>query len=120
MRHTLILGMSWSGSAQIGFVTRRSASEKVLGLRALTLHSSESHCEHTFIMRECSIGSNSTIVDWCYFARELCLTVLGKPIWGPGKIVDVDESKFCTTGDGGLKANGYLEGLKGGQRGALW
>ena len=55
------------------------------------------HCEHTFIMRECSIGSNSTIVDWCYFAREVCLTVLEKesgPIGGPGKIVEVDESKF--------------------------
>uniref|UniRef100_A0A1X7U6Z0 Uncharacterized protein n=1 Tax=Amphimedon queenslandica TaxID=400682 RepID=A0A1X7U6Z0_AMPQE len=34
------------------------------------------HIEQAFIMGECHIGSNSTIVDWCYIAREVCLTVI--------------------------------------------
>uniref|UniRef100_A0A1X7VJP2 Uncharacterized protein n=1 Tax=Amphimedon queenslandica TaxID=400682 RepID=A0A1X7VJP2_AMPQE len=34
------------------------------------------HIKQALIMRECHIGSNSTIVDWCYFAREVCLSVL--------------------------------------------
>ena len=48
-------------------------------------------------MRECRIGSNSTIVDWCYFSRKVCLTILeeeSQPIGGEGKIVEIDESKF--------------------------
>uniref|UniRef100_A0A1X7V8Z4 ISXO2-like transposase domain-containing protein n=1 Tax=Amphimedon queenslandica TaxID=400682 RepID=A0A1X7V8Z4_AMPQE len=47
--------------------------------------------------RKCRIGSNSTIVAWCYFAREVGLTVLerdSQPLGGPGKVVEVDESKF--------------------------
>ena len=32
-------------------------------------------CEQQFIMRECRIGSCSTIVDWCNFAREVCATI---------------------------------------------
>jgi hypothetical protein len=36
-------------------------------------------------------------VDWCNFAREVCATILevdSSPIGGPGKIVEIDESKF--------------------------
>ena len=54
-------------------------------------------CEQQFIMRECRIGSCSTIVDWCNFAREVCATILeneSEPIGGVGKIVEIDESKF--------------------------
>ena len=48
-------------------------------------------------MRECRMGSCSTIVDWCSFAREVCATILeveSQPIGGVGKIVEIDESKF--------------------------
>ena len=54
-------------------------------------------CDQRFIMRECHLGSNTTIVDWCNFAREVCVSVLetdSKPIGGPGTIVEIDESKF--------------------------
>lgn len=54
-------------------------------------------CEQQFIMRECRIGSFSTIVDWCHFSREVCATILeteSGPIGGIGKIVEIDESKF--------------------------
>uniref|UniRef100_A0A1X7T5Q5 ISXO2-like transposase domain-containing protein n=1 Tax=Amphimedon queenslandica TaxID=400682 RepID=A0A1X7T5Q5_AMPQE len=47
--------------------------------------------------RECRIGSNSTIVAWCYFAREVGLTVLerdSQPPGGPGEVVEIDKSKF--------------------------
>ena len=54
-------------------------------------------CDQEFIMRECRMGSCSTIVDWCSFAREVCATILeveSQPIGGVGKIVEIDESKF--------------------------
>ena len=44
------------------------------------------------------MGSCSTIVDWCSFAREVCPTILeveSQPIGAVGKIVEIDESKFC-------------------------
>ena len=37
------------------------------------------------------------IVDWYNFAREVCVAVLEKDseaIGGPGKVVEIDESKF--------------------------
>ena len=40
---------------------------------------------------------DTTIVDWCNFAREVCVSVLetdSKPIGGPGTISEIDESKF--------------------------
>ena len=43
------------------------------------------------------MGSCSTIVDWCSFAREVCATILefeSQPIGGVGKIVEIDESNF--------------------------
>ena len=43
------------------------------------------------------MGSCSTIVHWCSFAREVCATILeveSQPIGGVGKIVEIDESKF--------------------------
>ena len=54
-------------------------------------------CGEQFVKRELSIASNSTIVDWYNFAREVCVTILEKdsqPIGGPGKVVEIDESKF--------------------------
>ena len=54
-------------------------------------------CDQQFIMRECRIGSTATIVDWCHFCREVCLTILeeeSQPIGGEGKVVEIDESKF--------------------------
>ena len=48
-------------------------------------------------MRECHIGSYSTMVDWFNFAREVCTSILemdNEPIGGVGKIVEIDESKF--------------------------
>ena len=36
------------------------------------------------------MGSCSTIVDWCSFAREVCATILEFE----GRIVEIDESKF--------------------------
>ena len=38
-----------------------------------------------------------TVVDWRNFAREVCLSVLeqdNEQIGGPGKFVEIDESKF--------------------------
>lgn len=43
------------------------------------------------------IGSDHTIVDWKNFAREVCLCILkqdSERIGGPGKHVEIDESKF--------------------------
>ena len=54
-------------------------------------------CDQEFILRECCMGSCSTIVDWCSFAREVCAIILGvesQPIGGVGKIVEIDESEF--------------------------
>lgn len=50
-----------------------------------------------FISRELNIGSDHTIVDWKNFAREVCLCILkldSERIVGPGKHVEIDESKF--------------------------
>lgn len=41
--------------------------------------------------------SHSTIVDWYNFSREVCLSILelnSQRIGGPGKVVEIDESKF--------------------------
>ncbi|XP_068234733.1 uncharacterized protein [Palaemon carinicauda] len=51
---------------------------------------------YEFIRRE--IGwTNNTISDWCNFIREVLenyCEVVRKPIGGPGKTVEIDESKF--------------------------
>lgn len=50
-----------------------------------------------FISRELKIGSDHTRVDWKNFAREVCLCILkqdSERIGGPGKHVEIDESKF--------------------------
>ena len=83
-------------------------------------------CDQEFIMRECCMGSCSTIVDWCSFAREVCATILeveSQPIGGVGKIVEIDESKFgkgSTIEVGELMVYGYLEELKERVGGVLW
>ena len=49
-----------------------------------------------FIARELKIGSDHTIVN-CNFVREACLCILrqdSERIGGPGKQVEIDESKF--------------------------
>ena len=54
-------------------------------------------CTEQFVHRELRISSNSTIVDWYNFAREDCVAVLEKDseaIGDPGKVVEIDESKF--------------------------
>lgn len=54
-------------------------------------------CNEQFVKRELRISSNSTIVDWFNFARDVCVVLLEKdsqPIGGPGKVVEIDESKF--------------------------
>ena len=48
------------------------------------------------IIKWCDISSR-TAVDWCHFCREVCAAYLDgrfAPIGGPGKIVEIDESKF--------------------------
>ena len=48
------------------------------------------------IIKWCDI-SCKTAVDWCHFCREVCAAYLDgwfAPIGGPGKIVEIDESKF--------------------------
>lgn len=50
----------------------------------------------TFVRHELEIASQ-TVVDWYNFSREVCTCVLEKnseKIGGPGKIVEIDESKF--------------------------
>ncbi|CAF1947948.1 unnamed protein product [Rotaria magnacalcarata] len=52
---------------------------------------------HAFLRRPCKFGSESTIVDWKNFARDLCdERFLRHPvvIGGPGHIVEIDESAW--------------------------
>ena len=54
-------------------------------------------CQQQFVMRECRLSSFATIVDWYNFCREVCVTILkrdSEPIGGPGKVVEIDESRF--------------------------
>lgn len=49
------------------------------------------------VARELRIGSEHTLVDWFNFCREVCGEILendSKQIGGPGKVVEIDESKF--------------------------
>ena len=49
------------------------------------------------VLHELRIGSEHTTVDWYNFAREVCVEILEKhstKIGGPGKTVEIDESKF--------------------------
>ena len=49
------------------------------------------------MLHELRIGSEHTTVDWYNFAREVCVEILEKhstKIGGPGKTVEIDESKF--------------------------
>ena len=49
------------------------------------------------VKHELKIGSNHTLVDWYNFAREVCVEILlnrSEQIGGPGKHVEIDESKF--------------------------
>ena len=53
--------------------------------------------ESNFIKYELQIGSDNTVVDWKNFCREVCVEYLfrsSEKIGGPGKIVEIDESKF--------------------------
>jgi hypothetical protein len=50
-----------------------------------------------FIAMELKIVSDHRIVDWKNFAREVCLCILrqdSERIGGPGKHIEIDESKF--------------------------
>ena len=54
-------------------------------------------CSEQFVKRELLLSSNTTIVDWFNFAREVCVVLLEKdsvPIGEPGKVVEIKESKF--------------------------
>ena len=47
-------------------------------------------------MHECAIAPH-TVVDWFYFCREVCATIIedeSTQIGGPGEVVEVGESKF--------------------------
>ena len=49
------------------------------------------------VIHELKLGSDHTIVDWYNFAREVCAEILenrSEKIGGPGKHVEIDESKF--------------------------
>ena len=77
---------SWFSGTHLGI-------EKVLKLTYYWVYK----CSEGFVQRELGIGSNSTIVDWYNFAREVCACVLeldSEKIGGPGKVVEIDESKF--------------------------
>jgi len=53
-------------------------------------------CSQEFVMHETGI-SKRTMVDFYNFLREVCSVILqehSEPIGGPGKIVEIDESKF--------------------------
>ncbi|KAI3656005.1 hypothetical protein MP638_002018, partial [Amoeboaphelidium occidentale] len=50
-----------------------------------------------FIMNETGISSNTTYADYVQFNRDICVGFVKSncvPIGGPGKIVEIDESKF--------------------------
>ena len=52
--------------------------------------------EKEFVKHELGI-SRTTFVDWYHFSREVCISILEKfsqRIGGPGKVVEIDESKF--------------------------
>jgi transposase-like protein len=49
------------------------------------------------IRNEIRIKSQKTLVDWGSFCREVCFDLMvenGKPMGGPGRTVEIDESKF--------------------------
>ena len=49
------------------------------------------------IMEECEIRGKATMTDWASFCREVCfdkMVLNAEPIGGPGKVVEIDESKF--------------------------
>ena len=49
------------------------------------------------ITRELRIGSKHTVVDWRNFCRDVCIDICmrnSKKIGGPGRVVEIDESKF--------------------------
>ena len=49
------------------------------------------------VIHELTIGGDHTIVDWYNFCLEVCLEVLereSEKMGGPGKVVEIDESKF--------------------------
>ncbi|XP_055948295.1 uncharacterized protein LOC129981472 [Argiope bruennichi] len=53
-------------------------------------------CTHSFIMEEADIA-RQTATDWMSFCREVCVCMLvneSVKLGGPGKIVEIDESKF--------------------------
>ena len=54
--------------------------------------------EQEFVKHELGI-SHTTIVDWYNISREVCISILEKfsqqiHVGGPGKVVEIDESKF--------------------------
>ena len=67
--------------------------------------------------------SSKSIVDWYNLHRDVCAQYfIDHPvqIGGPGKVVEIDESKLSTT-EGGIKMGiGYLEGWREGQGMPLW
>ena len=49
------------------------------------------------VIHELRLGSEHTSVDWYNFAREVCVEILqqdNEKLGGPGKTVEIDESKF--------------------------
>ena len=54
-------------------------------------------CPADFVNRELRIGSEHTLVDWCYFEREVCVEIIqrdSEQIGVDGKEAEIDESKF--------------------------
>ena len=66
-------------------------------LRLLHLWS-DSKTDQQYVMKECSIGSYTTVVDWKNFIRDICLgyfIVHPNKVGGPGIKVQIDESQIC-------------------------
>ena len=59
---------------------------------------SDSKTDQIYLMKECSIGSTATVVDWKNFIRDICLgyfIVNPSKVGGPGIKVQIDESQIC-------------------------
>ena len=55
------------------------------------------NCTNEYVREELRLGSKHTVVDWFNFGREVCGEILEREnvlVGGPGRIVEIDESKF--------------------------
>ena len=73
-----------------------SNSNLFLGTIVLLTYFWVYRAEQEFVKHELGF-SLTTIVNWYNFSREVCISILenfGQQIRGPGKVVEIDESKF--------------------------